>query len=381
MKRKIALLVLMILAMSILLVACNQTEETTIRARWEEETHVFNITLADFVSENSTSFNAYTADGVVAGNGTYYKDIASSNGFYNWDEIRPVAVSGTYIINIKPSDDGIAYCEVKTEQVMYVKYNLKSDLTNGIDFEKFSELRGAEATAEEYTAVGLTKEDGTTILKSTTVAEVRFENTKSQKPLESSTKVDGFYVGKVEQALTKYEIQTVYSYENKKPVATITLDGNTSEYTFAKNSAGNFIDSNQILMYLRSLNKTSSGFQDSPSKSVFNPYTQTLQTASFGLAYEYNVILTDSINSRNLATKLNVVSVTVGNNAFMMQENLPDTLADNLDSYSTLSGLEAKFTTVRFRVGYFAYEIDYTSTQNTSSWSEILTALSPAAEE
>ena len=381
MKRKFALLILVILAISLTLAACGQTAQTPIRTRWEEESHVFNITLADF-SPNTNNFNTYNANGIADYEGTYYKDIAFTGEFTNWDELRPIDVKGTYTISIKPSDDGSAYCDVATTQEMCVEYMLQSNYQTGVDLTNNSELQAAIATQEQLDKYGLERHGDSVILWTSTETKVRFENNTTQKPLSSHVKVNGFYVGKVAQQLSKYEIDTVYDYsDEKRPVAKITQDGETSEYKFAKNSAGSFIDSNQIIMYLRSLDKASTSFQDSPSKSVFNPYTQTLQTANFGMSYEYNVILTR--DNSTLATNLNVVSVTVGGSAFMMQENLPDTLAlgdEKLDSHSGLLDIESMFTTVRFRVGYFAYEIDYANPANTvkgesKNWDKIWTAL------
>ena len=388
MKRKIALLILLISAVSLVLVACGKTKETPIRTRWEEETHVFNITLADF-NGNSNSFNTYNDKGEPTTNGKYYKDIAFASEFANWDEIKPVDARGTYVLTIKPS--GSEYCDVTTTQIMYVKYKLKTDTVSGVDFTKYSDLRNVEVTdSTEYSEAGLTKEEGTTILKSTTETYVQFKNTPSQKPLKSKTEVNGFYVGNVAQEVSHYKISTEYDYSGKRPVAKITKNGEKIEYNkFGRNSEGTFIDSNQILIYLRSLDKSSSSFQDSPSKYVFNPYNQTLEIANFGLTYEFNTILTN--NENRLATSLSVVSVSVGSNAFMMQENLPDTvkLNDNqLDVHEAVGGKENMFTTVRFRVGYFAYEIDYNNEANKingqpANWGEIWEALTPkpATEE
>ena len=386
----------MMLALSVVLVACGQSKETTIRTRWEQETHVFKITLADF-NGKSNNFNTYGADGKPTTNGKYYKDIAFAGEFNNWDEIRPVDVSGTYTLTIKPSDDGSAYCVVTTSQVMYVKYKLKTDTDSGVDFDKYSELRSVEVTdVKEYTNAGLTKEEDTTILKSTTETYVKFENNNKQKPLESRIVVDGFYIGKENnskdklgqkaQALTSYKVETEYDYSGKKPVAKITKDGKLIEYNkFSRNSAGTFIDSNQILMYLRSLDKSSNSFQNTPSISVFNPYNQTLQLATFGSTYKVNVVLTDTSSDSVLATTLTTASVTIGNNAFMMQENLPDYLKlddKQLDVHQAVDGKESMFTTVRFRVGYFAYEIDYSNPDNLingepTNWNAIWEALTP----
>ena len=368
MKRKIALLILILSVLALTLSACGSTSATSVLARWDEEKHVFNITLADF-KENSDSFNVYPAS--AADGSDCYKDIAFNGEFNNRDEIKPLAVNGTYTIEIKPAAGNTSYCDVETVQEMCVKYSLKTGDKEGVDLTKYSELQSAVATADQLKQFDMTNSDESTItLYSYTKTSVRFENT-TQNPIKSSTTVKGFYVGKKNQNLTQYTVSTEYDYSNgKRPVAKITLNGETSEYKFAKNSAGNFIDSNQILLYLRSLNKSSTSFQDSPSISVFNPYTQTLQTASFGMSYEYNMILTDTTREDGiLAANLNLVSVTVGNNAFMMQENLPDRLAQldkKLDVYSTLTGPESKFTTVRFRVGYLAYEIDYTNPANTT---------------
>ncbi|MCH5156607.1 MAG: hypothetical protein J1G02_01870 [Clostridiales bacterium] len=381
MKRKIALLVFVILILCLALTACNQTAATKVLIRWKTETHVFNISLADFAGD-SNNFKYYTSEGVAVEGGKYQKDIAFASEFKNWDEIRPLAVSGTYTIDVVPSSDGTAYCDVTTKQEMCVAYK-------EADIHDNSELLAAKATQEQMDKCKMTDtfDSNVVILYSATETAVRFENTSSQKPLSSSVKVDGFYTGKAAQKLTKYEISTEYDYSGKRPVAkTImkTADGeNTTEYKFARNSAGTFIDSNQILIYMRSLDKSSTSFQDNPSKNVFNPYTQTLQVASFGMSYEYDVLLTDTAQDKTLATNINVVSAAIGNNPFIMQENLPEGLAKkNLDVFSTLSGNESKFTTVRFRVGYLAYEIDYSdTTTNTTNWSEIWTALATPAEE
>lgn len=388
MKRKIALLILMLFAVSITLVACGNTDATAVRARWEEETHVFNIMLADFISANSNNLKTYNDKAEPVNSGSYAKDVAFSTEFHNWDEIRPLDVAGTYVLNIKPSGDNSSYCEVTTSQVMYVKYSLQSETTSGVDFEKYPELESAKVTdPAEYTAKGLTLEDGTVILKSTTETYVQFENTTSQKPLKSSTTVKGFYVGNKNQNVTDYSIATEYDYGAKKPVAKITLNGEKSEYTgFARNSAGTFIDSNQLLTYLRSLDKTSNSFQDNPSINVFNPYNQSLQSAGFALNYGRGIVLTDATKG-SIATKLGFVSVSIGNNPFMTQANLPDNLTLNdeqLDARNSINNkAEPLFTTVRFRVGYFAYEIDYASPLNKingepKNWNDIWTALTPA---
>ena len=386
MKRKIALLILMILALTLTLAACNQTDATSIKIRWDkdEETHVFNITLADFTEEGN-SFNVYNGDGTVNVNGGYVKDIGFAGEFSNWDEVRPVAINGKYKLTLKPSSDG-SYCDVTTVQQMCVAYN-EANVADS------SKLQSAKATAEQMEICGFTDtfDSNVVILYSITQTSVRFDNSISQKPLSSSVKVNGFYVGRNTQNLTVYEISTEYNYDAKAPIATITTknsDGEeaVSEKKFARNSAGTFIDSNQILLYLRSLDKSSNSFQDSPSINVFNAYDKSLQTANFGrTAVNGSATLTRDVllNGKDgvLATSLNVVAVTIGSNNFMIQQNLPDTLAKkNLDIIWQKEAI-SKFTTVRFRVGYLSYEIAYDNADNTTDWNEIWTALTPPTEE
>ena len=377
MKRKFALLILLILALTIALAACGQTAATDKRARWEAEKHVFNISLADFAG-NGDEFYKYDSSGNAVSDGTYYKDLMLPNEFYLWDEIRPLSVHGSYTVVITPSSDGSAYCELRTVQEMCVEYNLT-------DIGDDSELKSVKATSAQMEKYGIESvEKGSIILWSSTETYVRFENTPTQKPQSSSVKVKGFYAGKTAKQVTDYEVSTEYNLTEKRPVATIKLKTSegetTSEYKFNKNSAGSFIDSNQILLYLRSLDKSSTSFQDSPAIYVFNAFDKSLQTASFALSREMNMILTNKGDI--LATSLNVLSVYVGNNAFMMQENLPDSLAkQNLDVYLTAGGSNSKFTTTRFRVGHLAYEIDYDNEENTTNWNEIWTALSPSTDE
>ena len=375
MKRKFALLTLLILALTIALAACGQTAATDKRARWENETHVFNISLADFNNDTDT-FNTYDASGAVVKDGAYYKDILPGE-FSTWDEIRPLSVHGSYTINIAPSSDN-SECKLTTVQEMCVEYSLTA-------LGDTTELNSVKAKAEQMEKYGITEvPTGSVILWSRTETSVRFENTPTQKPIESGIKVKGFYAGKTAKQVTEYEVATKYDLTGKRPLATITLKNsegeNTVEYQFSKNSAGSFIDSNQLILYARSLDKSANSFQDSPAIYVFNAFDQSLQTASFTLYHEVKMILTNK--DEILATPLNALVVYVGNSAFMTQANLPDSLAkQGLDVYFTAGGSSPKFTTTRFRVGYLAYEIDYDNDANradTTNWDEIWNTLGSA---
>ena len=97
MKKKIALLILTLVALTAILTACNSVA-TTIVVRWNEsEDYTFNISLADFdTSENATGFfKKYLYE-----NATYYKDLAISAqevaSLTTADELRPENAGGTY---------------------------------------------------------------------------------------------------------------------------------------------------------------------------------------------------------------------------------------------------------------------------------------------
>lgn len=345
MKRNLALLVLVLLSLTIVLTACNQPDPTEVKIRWDidGEDHIFEITLADFNSE-FTGFKTHSVN-----NDTYYKDLSISNEvFSSLDQVLPQDAWGTYSLSIKPSGDGTSYCDVTATQVIYVQY-LTSNLKDAI-----SELQHCIVTGNDNPLGD--KEDCTT-LKSTTTTEVRFTNDPSQTPISSSTEVDGFYVGATYQGVSQYKVSTTYNFEGKRPIATVTLnDDEAVEYQLPKNSAGRIIDSNQILIYVRTLEKSATSFQDSPSVYVFDPYTHATQAANFGYTYQQKVILTDNTRSTEettLYTQVSAVSVIVGNQAFMVTENLPSTLGE-LDK---LTNGNYKYTTVRFRVGYFSYEV------------------------
>lgn len=368
MKRKLALLIFLILALSAVLVACTQTEPTRIEVRWTSDEYTFNITLADFI-DDSDEFKTYpTSDGIA-----YSKDIASvSEVFSQWDEVRPLDVDGTYTLNIQKSASA-SYWMVTTAQTIYAQYN-KAELEKS---DGWTELQTLQVTDADETS--LTPSESTVILKSTTNTEVVFKDTPDQTPISSLTEVNGFYIGKAHQQVTSYKVETTYDTDAKRPTASISIDGaEAMEYKFARGAK--FIDSNQLLLYLRSLDKSyTAGFPSSTYVNVFNPYTQQAQTATFSLTYDAKMILTDSkrlttINdveqAEQVYTSLNVVSVMIGNTAFMQQENLPYELKSvDLLPGASESADKAKYTTVRFRVGYLSYELE---TYSDSVWNMLL---------
>ena len=363
MKKKIALLLLLMLAFTVVFASCSKTEATKIVPRWDAnlvESYEYKITLADFnLAENGNISNPhFKAHG--SADDPYYKDfdVRVSEPLEAQDAVRPSSVTGTFTLTISHTDSGCDLLE--TKQILEVTYDDKNgDLID-------------ETVLQELTQKGLVLSNGggKITLKSTTETMVEFKHQDNQAPQKSSTKVVGFYVGKVHQEVSIYEISTQYTYEEKNTVVatTLTQNGETTNFenTLKRRGEGSFIDSNQLILYARSLDKSSTSFQSSPSVTIYNPLSQTTQLANFSLTLSANAVLTDETRGE-LLTKLPVVGVVVDGTAFMSQVSLPkfqEKLPDLFDAQGngpdvTYYGgfATAKHTTVRFRVNYLSYEL------------------------
>lgn len=375
MKRKLALSIVFVLAlaMTLTLAACAQTAATKTATRWEKEEHTFNISMAQSDPDKTyVTPKAKEVDGKV-----YYRDfdIQTARAIESFvtaldsskDEILPKNVKGTYRMQILPYGDNISYCEFITEQTIYAQYDKKI-------IEESSNWQDLKQCVAQASENPFSDNSGVVTLKSVTKTYVKFENNSYQQPLESSYEVDGFYIGKVEQTVSKQKISVVY--ESDKRNAKVSVNGAEAvDRKLNISSAQHFIDSNQILLYLRSLDKSSSAFQDSPSVIVYNPLMDSATVATFAKR-EANAIINRKASGSdddNIYVNLNVVSVSVGSNALMVEEDLP-VLKDKIDKTQT-SDPDALHTTIRFRSGYLVYEIaDYLS-------DDIVAALSDYTKE
>ena len=372
MRKRIALLLFMTLAVTILLAACKQADPTKIIPRWTEdeatsESYVYEITLADFnINENDviseSHFNSYHND---ADDANYYKDFDVRTGepLNSLDEVRPKAVTGTFELTI-------SYSKSDNRNTLTTKQNLEMTYE-----DKDGKLIDANVLAEmEAKGLVVAKGNGTITLKSTTETQVVFTHDEKQAPHSSYTKVDGFYVGKAHQEISNYTVETTYTYEGRNTVVAIALTQNGKkeefENTLKRYTEGSFIDSNQMLTYTRSFDKSTGSFQDSPSVVVYSPLSQKLQTANFYFYSAVNAVLTDNTRGEtgeSIFTKLPIVGVMVAGLPFMVQESLPtlkEKLPDLFDAQGfgpdcTYYGLQpyAKHTPVRFRVHYLSYEL------------------------
>lgn len=336
MKKTFALLLLLVLTVG-LLVGCNQVSSTEKKVRWENnETWTYDISLLS--SESLT-----TTDGTYRQDFLYSGETNPVSG--ELDRIVPEVLTGTYIVTLSV-DTKNELTTVSTTQTMFATYstNYLGDLT---PFET------AELVVE--------KDNSSVTLKSTTETQVVFKNNTAQTPVSAHTKVNGFYIGKQNQSVSQYEVSTTYEVGSKNTVIQITKNGETAETTVSGN---NIIDTNQVLTYIRSYDKTSTSFQDSPSVMVFDPLTATTRKMTFVYTEEQNFLLKHTFagdtESTPVATKVNRLDVLLDGMAFMTQTNLPDLTEKGLDKISSgeVIGVYApKHTICRFRVGFVSYQL------------------------
>ena len=342
MKKRIIALVLCIVALTLALSACNNTKVTISQRRWETEHHVFNISLA----------RAEDAGNYVKVNGTTYA--RSFPLAKEGDEIVPIDVDGTLVYDIAENNDGTAV--FTTEQNLVALYATEEvePLLAKMTADQKAKLV-VEPTSQDYP---FQVTEGVVALRSTTVTSVRFKNDSTQHPLVSSKIVDGYYVGNIAQELSHFDETATYNYVAKDNSYEVTItngDGETKKMTIAKTAR--FVDVAQILMYVRGFEKAVDNFQDAgTATTVCQPFELSTQTATFSFQHQYNSVLQNG--EETVCTKLNGIQVSIGGVAYMFQQNLPDTLKEkNLDTIIIETEKVCKYTTVRFQVGHFAYEL------------------------
>ena len=338
MKKIIALALLLVLTLGVF-AACSSVATTEKKVRWEDnESWSYDISLCDFNSSMSTT------------SGTYYRDFLYSGELNplgdQLDRIAPTSLSGTYTITLSTANDRTT---ITTTQTMFATYEKET-----IDTDKLADYIDSQ-TDTHYT------------LKSTTDTEVVFLTGVAQTPVSSSTTADGFYVGKQYQGASHYSVQTAYTIDEKSSkytTATTTIDG--GEPIITKISATNVIDNNQVLTYIRSFDKTNSGFQDSPNVMVFDPLTQTTKKMSFVYNASQRFLLEHTFDgtteSAQVPTIVNRLDVLMDGMSFMTQVNLPDLTEKGLDRIGTdvMGEYIPQHTILRFRVGFVSYQLtDY----------------------
>lgn len=369
MKKRVALLLGVLFTLVAAFASCGQTVATDRNIRWQTEEgkptyekYTFNITLSDFADSGNNLFKEYTEKFKKKGDDgnlsevsvTCYKDsIISTNEaslMYNADQIRPVDARGTYTMDISINSTSVT---LVTKQILYCQYKTE-------DLQRLGCLNTFKDSEYDYTAKEenpFENNDALITLHSVTDSEVVFANNINMTPSSSKQSNKGFYIGKTAQTVSEYSYETTYDLDNNK--VTVKKNGSDTAEERKLNLAKNAIciDASQLLLYIRILDKSSAAFQDSPSVSVYDVVTDSVNTASFALNRQFNLILDNK--GEKAIVSVNAVTATVGGTPFIAQYNLPDVSAigDGFD-YLALSGARRpKYTTVKFRSGWFSYDM------------------------
>lgn len=361
MKKRLAVLLGLLFVLIAAFASCANTAETAKYARWSEsgETHTFKITLSDFANDGNTLFGKYNPkfrqkddDGNITETTVtcYRDDVIVSNESYlmkNGDQICPVDATGTYTMRIH--NDG-ANIRFETEQTLYSQYKTEDLQLLGC-LDKLSE-RIVKVNDSPFE-----NNDGRTTLLSKTSASVIFaNNAENPLPVSSVSENKGFYIGKIAQSVSSYKYETTYDFD-KRTVTVKKDNGEAEERKLNLAKGKSCIDANQLILYIRSLDKSSAAFQDSPSVSVYDVTTDSICTASFTLNRQFNLLLGDNDNQSVIST--NAVLTTVDGLPFMAQYNLPDisSVDSGYDYLPLSSGRSPKYTAVKFRSGWYSYEL------------------------
>ncbi|MDE7454691.1 MAG: hypothetical protein K2M64_02555 [Clostridia bacterium] len=370
MKKYIALLLGVLLLFTGVFASCS-TAVTDKTVRWGltgNEKYQFEITLADFAVNMGTLFNSYTheydkEDGNKATYKVYKDAVSQSYGavdyaggvdqetsiMKNLYEVRPVDAKGTFTMEIVADSSAT----LTTTQVIYTEYGVdKLQDVGCYDMFKGSKYDVTGKDEDPF------ERSGHITLKSETTSTVVFANNANQAPISSVKENTGFYIGvdkegKNKSCFSDYKYETTYDFDNRKVTVTKN-NGEPQELKLDIAKGATCIDSAQLLLYIRSLDKSSSAFQDSPSIAVYNPVQNTLSNAVFALTRNFYLRLNNDND-----VDVQMVSVSVGNVPFMTQFNLPDLTEKGLDAFtpSAGDGVKCKYTTIKFRSGWFSYEL------------------------
>lgn len=363
MKKFALVLLIFMLVLSFGLVACGKAEATARVARWSDgERYVFNITKTNYDAKEDDK--KYISEYLIKGEDPNLMD-----------EIVPDDLSGTYIMEIAVDKDK-QVCTFHTKLTLVALYHtyyndvpqqIKDQLAEAGLLISQTEMRETWFDEEAY---------GQAIM-STTETTVQFNNDKSQSPISSTKQYNGYYFGKSKQEVSASNIAVDYSKLSKNKV-TVTVDGNKQSREIKYNSATDFIDANQLMLYMRSLEKTEDSFQDSPSVQVYDPIYDVVRTATFSkvsnafktfLSYKHEVAVgeegsnTTQMVTETVKAQLNCFAAVIDGQVFMVEMDLPATLntkENPLNVYKGASATYSKYTTVRFRTGFISYQLaDY----------------------
>jgi hypothetical protein len=334
-KKKFHLLILWLLVLALCLAACNSATPPLSEIRWSDsETNTYNISVAKFNTETDLTYSEESY-GV-----TFVSNYELRRHQIAYDEVMPSKAEGTYTTELSTNGDKQTYT---TAQNLVCTYSAETILAEY--FAKVVDFVDALSAADKAALV-VSQSATEIVLKSTTDTSVTFTKNASQRPVESSRKIQGYYIGVLHSEVTMVDVETQYDG------TTATVNG--TAYTLP---SINVIDINQLALYQRGLDQ-SAAFAATPSVVVYNPVLNQSITVGFTLAREYHVLL------NNLTINFAEVNCVA---AYTQSANTTSYIAAYFNNPKNTMPVSAgtdynKFSTVKWQNGYFVYEqAEYTS--------------------
>jgi hypothetical protein len=330
-------LILWLLVLALCLAACNNATPPLSEIRWgDSETNTYNISLAKFNVETDLTYSE------VYNDLTFVSNYELRSHQIAYDEVRPSKAEGTYTTTLSTNGDKQTFT---TAQNLVCTYSAENILP--AYFEKVVDFV-ATLNAADKAALVVSQSATEIVLKSTTDTSVTFTKNASQRPVASSRKIVGFYIGVLHSEVTMVDVTTQYDG------TTATVNGEAHTLPSI-----NVIDINQLALYQRGLDQTAA-FAATPSVVVYNPVLNESITVGFTLAREYHVLLTNlTINY----AEVNCVA------AYTQANNTTSYVAVYFNNPKNTMPVSAgtdynKFSTVKWQNGYFVYEqAEYTSAE------------------
>ena len=340
-------LVLVLTLVFTLVAGCTPTAPTYSYTRWENETLVYNISLANYETVKETigdTTTEYTQDYNI------YADLP------NYDKIVPTDVNGEKVVTIsKLAGETVTYKMTTTIEAVEI-------YDKSVDNGQFDLVKTFETTS----SVGLK-----TVITNETVFDEGFN------PISSSRDVLSCYVGNQHKEQYSYTLEV--EYENK--VATISfvdrIANETKTATFDGSIYSFLLDSDQLLLYARSLDQSDSAFQGTVSVATFdalacvlNPNANPVVNITFNLARSVKRAVFNNAEDIWYFVKVNEMSLFHTNFGYYIYNTCND--VDGIQLGTT--GTRCKYSTVKVQEGYWVYELDFTNQdQNTQTiWDSLV---------
>lgn len=316
-------IIIALLLVATLIVGCTPTVPTQ-EIRWdgdEGEEMTYDIRLVNTLSEDTST------------GGKQFTDVTVVDE-ENFDQLKPLSVSGKYVTKISKSEKADYYM-FTTSLTLNEQYYTK-DLTDAL----ISQLKGRGMITEETSnAVTIT---------TTVTSEVEFYY-YSLKPTRSTKTVKGVYVGKLAQTLNDYSVSCVYTDETKKSYCQIDFTDNVNssnnyseKVTLAQTT---YYDNEMLFLIVRSYDMTAIS-SSVTSLYVMDPLLSRNVIAISIQAIKVTTTFYDGVTADNYK-----VAISNGTGASLISHNYaPETITVNGAKRNT-------YRTLKMQQGYLVYTL------------------------